>query len=169
MARYQYTSAARVETADHAYPQRHTAPQRSFEVLEGQGLDARVRESVSSEFLSKIKMVLAVALLVVTVGVVRVGLCAATVSTLQATSMLESKLDTAEALESQLKVERSVMYSSSRIDKIATQNYGMVKATASETIDVSDSSATSDATSATQANGDAVQSSDEAQADAAVA
>ena len=61
------------------------------------------------------------------------------------------------------------MYSSSRIDKIATQNYGMVKATASETIDVSDSSATSDATSEAQANGDAVQSSDEAQADAAVA
>ena len=168
MARYQ-SSAARIEPVERTRPQRRHEPRRDFEVVEGQGLDARVREGVSPQFVRRVRMALLAAVLVVAVGIVRVSLCAAAVSTLKATESLEAEVDAAESLESQLKVERSVMYSSSRIDKIATQNYGMVKASESETIDVSDASAAADGSQDAQADGDAVQSSDAAQADAAVA
>lgn len=136
MARYDYSSAARLEAVETVRPVRHVRPRPQFEVVEGAGLDARARAGVGEEILAKIQLVVVTAAVLMGLGAVRVGLCSQTVSALQQTASLRSEIKQAQALEDELKVEHSVMYSSVRIEKIATQNYGMVQATEAETISV---------------------------------
>ena len=100
-------------------------------------------------------------------GACRVALSTATVSTLQANSALRSQIKEAQTLNEDLQVEKSVLSSSSRISRMATQNYGMTLSTNREVVDLSSASdsaatastdATSASASASSADGDAAQS-----------
>ncbi len=106
----------------------------AFEIVEGAGLDARVRQGVSDLFLSRVRMaVLAISVFAV-LAITRVTLYAATASALQANAELRGQIKTAQSLENDLKVTTSTLSNSSRIDRIATQNYGMVRASQTEII-----------------------------------
>jgi cell division protein FtsL len=106
----------------------------AFEVVTGGGLDAKARQGVSPFFLSCIKMAAIIVAFVVALGGVRVTLTAATVTTLQANAQLQTQIEDACDYCDALQVERSVLSSASRINRIATQNYGMVYCEAAETL-----------------------------------
>ena len=81
--------------------------------------------------------------------------------------ILRSQIKEAQTLNEDLQVEKSVLSSSSRISRIATQNYGMTLSTNREVVDLSSASdsaatastdATSASASASSADGDAAQS-----------
>ena len=132
-----------------------------FEVVRGGGLDARVRSGVTAQFWSRFELFVACALAFATIGICRVALTAATVSNLTQANALEEKISTSASANSDLKIERSVLSSSSRVNAIATQNYGMVLSTDTEAMDASakGAKATSDA-AALQASAKDAQSSD---------
>ena len=67
---------------------------------------------------------------------VRVGIASATVALLSANTTLSAQIDEATSLNDQLRVQRSVLSSNSRITRIATQNYGMVLTSDSVTVDL---------------------------------
>lgn len=123
---------------------------RNLEVINGAGLDAGVRQGVSPKFLARLKVIVAAVCVFVVIGCARVALTSATVSALQANSSLRSQIKTAQSLQSDLVVQRSVLTSSSRIVRIATQNYGMVLATSSESLVITGAQA-ADATSGEEA------------------
>ena len=124
--RYQGSEAYSVRAAERAWERPSQNPSPSFEVVSGGGLDARVRQGVSREFLTRVRAVVLIAALFFAVNLARVALSAATVSVLQANSDLTSQISEAQTLSSNLKIERSVLSSNARISRIATQNYGMV-------------------------------------------
>ena len=135
-----------------------------FEVVRGGGLDARVRSGVSAAFWTRFKLFVACALAFAVIGICRVALTAATVSNLTQANALEEMISTSASANSDLKIERSVLSSSSRINAIATQNYGMVPSTDTESMDASakGAAASAKATSddAQQASAKDAQSSD---------
>ncbi|RRF91292.1 MAG: cell division protein FtsL [Coriobacteriaceae bacterium] len=139
----------------NAYERPREDPRRSFEVVEGGGLDARVRRGVSTTFWSRFKLVIACALVLAAVGVARVALTAAAVSNMMGSSSLEQKIKTAETTNSDLKIERSVLSSSSRVNAIATQNYGMVPSTSSESMSVSGEKSAASTSTSTSTSGSA--------------
>ena len=130
-------------------------PRRSFEVVPGGGLDARARRGVSPQFVARVRAALAVAALVIALGLVRVVLSSATVSLLEQNSALAEEIETAQTLSTDLRIERSVLSSNARISRIATQNYGMVLPSERVTV-VFDDPAAEEA--AADAHGDAAQS-----------
>ena len=99
---------------------------RSFEVLDGRGLDAQVRAGVTPLILSVAKAAFLAATLVVALGVARVTLSVATVNTMQDNRAVETQIDEAAAYCDELQIERSILASATRINTIATQNLGMV-------------------------------------------
>ena len=105
---------------------RNLEPQPSFEVVTGGGLDARARAGVSSEFLARVKMVIAAAILIFVLGTLRVALTSMTVAQLSANAQMREEISNYTTNNDNLRVERSLMSSAARIDRIATQNYGMV-------------------------------------------
>lgn len=107
-------------------PARSTESQPSFEVVSGGGLDARVRAGVSSEFLARVKMVVAAAVLLFVLGSLRVALTSMTVAQLSANAEMREQISDFITNNDNLRVERSLMSSAGRIDRIAVQNYGMV-------------------------------------------
>lgn len=154
----------------------------SFEVVTGGGLDARARAGVSPVFLSRVKAAVATSLFVLGLFACRVALTTATVSTLQSNASIKTEIKNAQSINDDLQVERSVLSSSSRISRIATQNYGMTLSTDREVIDVSATDASSDvetdataettsdssSTDATASDGDAAQTSSDAETTASV-
>ncbi|MBQ3266679.1 MAG: hypothetical protein IJI16_07505 [Atopobiaceae bacterium] len=134
-------SYAGSEAVSLAYAERSQAYERAalrpaFEVVNGAGLDARVRQGVSDDFITKVRIALVAVVTVVVLGACRIGICAMTLTTLQSNSALRAEIKQAQALETDLKVTSSLLSDSSRIDRIATQNYGMVKVTDYETISI---------------------------------
>ncbi len=127
---YTGSEAYRLDASEGALNQRRARP--SFEVVEGAGLDARVRRGVSASFLARIRIVAVVAVILAVISIARVGVFAATVSVLSENTTMRSDLKEARSTEDELKIERSVLSSSSRIARIATQNYGMVRADSTE-------------------------------------
>lgn len=106
------------------------APQgaRSFETIEGAGLDARERAGVSRQVLSTLKVFAAVAAVFMVLSAARVGVFTYAATILSQNSTMRSELKEARSLQDDLRVQRSVLSSASRIDRIATQSYGMVLA-----------------------------------------
>lgn len=104
------------------------APQgaRSFETIEGAGLDARERAGVSRQVLSTLKALAAVAAIFIVLSAARVGAFTYAATILSQNSTMRSELKGARSLQDDLRVQRSVLSSASRIDRIATQSYGMV-------------------------------------------
>lgn len=133
--------------------------QPSLEVVPGGGLDARARAGVSPLFVARLRVVLAVAAVLITLGVARVALSAATVSLLQESAELSTQISEAQTLNNELRAERSALASNSRISRIATQNYGMVLSTESVTLTLDDDSADVE----DEADEEAAQSTDEAE------
>lgn len=140
--RYQGSEALDMEFAERGAALEREAARPSFEVVPGGGLDARARRGVSAQFLANAKTILKIAAVVLIVGMVRVALTTATVSTLKANSSLRSAVEDAQNLNDDLKIERAVLSSNSRISRIATQNYGMALSSDAVSVDLSADAAT---------------------------
>ena len=119
------------------------APQgaRSFETIEGAGLDARERAGVSRQVLSTLKVLAVVAAIFMVLSAARVGVFTYAATILSQNSTMRSELKEARSLQDDLRVQRSVLSSASRIDRIATQSYGMVLAGDSVKLAVGDAEA----------------------------
>ena len=136
MARYGSEAVARAIQFEHEYaPEQST--RTSFEVVPGGGLDADARRGVSSQFIQRVKLIAVAAALFLTLGVVRIGISTATVSTLQANSVIRNEMRATTATNDSLRVSRSLLASTTRIERIATQNYGMTLETNRPVVDVS--------------------------------
>lgn len=137
MARYGSEAVARTTQLEHEYaPEQST--RSSFEVVPGGGLDADARRGVSSQFIQRVKLIAVAAALFLTLGVVRIGISTATVSTLQANNVIRNEMRATTATNDSLRVSRSLLASTTRIERIATQNYGMTLETNRPVVDVSD-------------------------------
>lgn len=137
MARFGSEAVARTTQFEHEYaPEQST--RSSFEVVPGGGLDADARRGVSSQFIQRVKLVAVAAALFLTLGVVRIGISTATVSTLQANNVIRNEMRATTATNDSLRVSRSLLASTTRIERIATQNYGMTLETNRPVVDVSD-------------------------------
>jgi len=137
MARYGSEAVARTTQFEHEYaPEQST--RSSFEVVSGGGLDADARRGVSSQFIQRVKLIAVAAALFLTLGVVRIGISTATVSTLQANNVIRNEMRATTATNDSLRVSRSLLASTTRIERIATQNYGMTLETNRPVVDVSD-------------------------------
>ena len=136
MARYGSEAVARTTQFEHEYaPEQST--RTSFEVVPGGGLDADARRGVSSQFIQRVKLIAVAAALFLTLGVVRIGISTATVSTLQANNVIRNEMRATTATNDSLRVPRSLLASTTRIERIATQNYGMTLETNRPVVDVS--------------------------------
>ena len=136
MARYGLEAVARTTQFEHEYaPEQST--RTSFEVVPGGGLDADARRGVSSQFIQRVKLIAVAAALFLTLGVVRIGISTATVSTLQANNVIRNEMRATTATNDSLRVSRSLLASTTRIERIATQNYGMTLETNRPVVDVS--------------------------------
>ena len=155
---YTGSEAYRLDASEGALNQRRARP--SFEVVEGAGLDARVRRGVSASFLARIRIVAVVAVILAVISIARVGVFAATVSVLSENTTMRSDLKEARSTEDELKIERSVLSSSSRIDRIATQNYGMVRADSTEQMSAGSVAAAASDSSASDEGSDQATSGD---------
>ena len=137
MARYGSEAVARTTQFEHEYaPEQST--RLSFEVVPGGGLDADARRGVSSQFIQRVKLIAVAAALFLTLGVVRIGISTATVSTLQANNVIRNEMRATTATNDSLRVSRSLLASTTRIERIANQNYGMTLETNRPVVDVSD-------------------------------
>ena len=139
------------------------APQgaRSFETIEGAGLDARERAGVSRQVLSTLKVLAVVAAVFMVLSAARVGVFTYAATILSQNSTMRSELKEARSLQDDLRVQRSVLSSASRIDRIATQSYGMVLAGDSVRLAVGDAeaAAATEAEAETSASADAQETS----------
>ena len=136
MARYGSEAVARTTQFEHEYaPEQST--RTSFEVVPGGGLDADARRGVSSQFIQRVKLIAVAAALFLRLGVVRIGISTATVSTLQANNVIRNEMRATTATNDSLRVSRSLLASTTRIERIATQNYGMTLETNRPVVDVS--------------------------------
>lgn len=137
------------------------APQgaRSFETIEGAGLDARERAGVSRQVLSTLKVLAAVAAIFMVLSAARVGVFTYAATILSQNSTMRSELKEARSLQDDLRVQRSVLSSASRIDRIATQSYGMVLAGDSVKLAVGDAEAAAAAETEASASADAQETS----------
>ncbi|MBM6817388.1 cell division protein FtsL [Olsenella uli] len=145
-------------------------PLRSFEVVPGGGLDARARRGVSPQFVARVRAAVAVAALVIALGLVRVVLSSATVAVLEQNASLAEQIESAQTLSTDLRVERSVLSSNARISRIATQNYGMTLPSERLTVDLGDGAEGQGAPEAGEApaDGEAAQPTDATGGNAAV-
>ena len=135
MARYGSEAVARTTQFEHEYaPEQST--RTSFEVVPGGGLDADARRGVSSQFIQRVKLIAVAVALFLTLGVVRIGISTATVSTLQANNVIRNEMRATTATNDSLRVSRSLLASTTRIERIATQNYGMTLETNRPVVDV---------------------------------
>ena len=137
MARYGSEAVARTTQFEHEYaPEQST--RSSFEVVPGGGLDADARRGVSSQFIQRVKLIAVAAVLFLMLGVVRIGISTATVSTLQSNNVIRNEMRATTVTNDSLRISRSLLASTTRIERIATQNYGMTLETNRPVIDVSD-------------------------------
>ena len=137
MARYGSEAVARTTQFEHEYaPEQST--RTSFEVVPGGGLDADARRGVSSQFIQRVKLIAVAAALFLTLGVVRIGISTATVSTLQSNNVIRNEMRATTVTNDSLRISRSLLASTTRIERIATQNYGMTLETNRPVVDVSD-------------------------------
>ena len=135
MARYGSEAVARTTQFEHEYaPEQST--RTSFEVVPGGGLDADARRGVSSQFIQRVKLIAVAAALFLTLGVVRIGISTATVSTLQANNVIRNEMRATTVTNDSLRISRSLLASTTRIERIATQNYGMTLETNRPVVDV---------------------------------
>lgn len=145
--------------------------QATLRTVAGEGADARARAGVTSEFLAKYKAFLVVVAIVGALCVARVGTFALAAGIMADNATMRTQIEESTTLANQLRIQRSVLSSTSRIDRIATQTYGMVAADSAEQMTAGAASAAAEQQAAEQAADEVAdttseQASDEA-ADAA--
>lgn len=106
--------------------------QATLRTVAGEGADARARAGVTSEFLAKYKTFLVVVAIVGALCVARVGTFALAAGIMADNATMRTQIEESTTLANQLRIQRSVLSSTSRIDRIATQTYGMVAADSAE-------------------------------------
>ena len=104
----------------------------------------------------------------IALGLVRVVLSSATVSLLEQNTALAEEIETAQALSTDLRIERSVLSSNARISRIATQNYGMVLPSERLTVDLDATADATDEGGQAASDGEAAQPADATGGNAAV-
>ena len=82
-------------------------------------------------------MAVAAMAMVFVLGAARVALTAQTVTMLEDISVAEGTVAAARITRTELQVERSALSSADRIQRIATENYGMVYASDVDTVTIS--------------------------------
>ena len=123
---YRGSEAERLDYIERPWEYEETRPH--FDVVEGGGAAIRARQDAAAQFNIMVRLAVVAIVTFVIVGIVRVSITSATVSHLCANVDLQSKISDAEDLNASLRVERSVLSNSTRIVRIATENYGMVHA-----------------------------------------
>ncbi len=109
---------------------------RPLSLHEGGGVDARVRHEASHSLSLLVRSVVAITLVLAVLGGLRVVLTVQTVNTLKHVNEVESNVSEALDARNELMMERSVLSNTDRIQRIATENYGMIYANEVETITV---------------------------------
>lgn len=108
-----------------------------FTVREGRGLSTKPRKGTDPKFFALSKTLLGVCVLVMVIGLVRVALASATTQALSANKNLHVQIQEAQELSGNLQVEVSVLGRATRINKIATEQYGMVNSIGLDKLDMS--------------------------------
>lgn len=134
---------------------------RPLSVHEGGRRDARSREAAAPAF-APLGLIAVLAVFLVALGCARVALTVQNVVLLNDLNIAETNIERAMDTRTELQIERSALTSTDRIQRIATQNYGMVYATDVETITV-------DMSQDTSASADDAQLADDADAACTVA
>lgn len=165
--RYQGSEALNIDFVEGGEALEQAA-RPSFQVLPGGGLDARARKGVSAQFIANVRAVIVLAAVLIAIGLVRVAISSATVVALSNNSTLRSEVSDAKNLNDELKIERAVLSSNSRIARIATQNYGMVLSSDALSVEVGEAAAAEQA-AAEQAQAAAEQAQQAADESAAAA
>lgn len=142
-----------------AYQDVLDAPVREpLSVHQGGGLDARFDSEAMSSLAKVIKIAIAATFIFVVFGGARVALTTQTVQALQNVREVRDTLADATDMQTQLQIERSALLSSDRIQKIATESYGMVYASEVDTISIdagqTQGSPSADSAAAAAAQGD---------------
>lgn len=132
---YRGTQAARIDYANRAW-EYEVVERPHFDVVEGGGADARVRSGVTSDFVAAVRLVALIVAAFVILGSIRVALTSATVTLLRSNLTVQADIAKAEDLNSALRIERSVLANTTRIMRIATENYDMVYAMNNEHVSV---------------------------------
>lgn len=125
---YRGTEARRLDYVERQWGY-EVAERPAFDVVEGGGIDAHVRRGVTPDFIVYVRLAMVAIAAFVILGAGRVALTTATVTCLQSNLEMQANIEAAEAANSSLRIERSVLSNTTRITRIATQNYGMVYAT----------------------------------------
>ena len=116
------------------YRQAQTLPvRRPLSVVEG-GRNSRRASQTASAPARALALVLALGVCFAVLGAIRIAFTTATVTSLRQIERAESSLAEEQATMTELQVERSVLSSADRIQRIATQNYGMVYASEVDTV-----------------------------------
>ena len=119
---YQSSEARRIDVPTFA-----DAADR-LNVLEGGGLDQMARRSASPTFLKAAVCAVALMITLFIVGSVSIALTSGSVSILQSNETLSSQISQAADANADLRIACSLLSSSDRIGRIATQNLHMVYA-----------------------------------------
>ncbi len=108
-----------------------------FIVHDGAGLDSQRREGVGVAFLSQMKLLAAVAVVLTAMFVARVVIANATVVTMSQVNNVKAEISQLQETGSELQVEYSILSRGTRISEIATVQYGMVAPSDTETLELS--------------------------------
>ena len=120
-----------------AYQDVLEAPVREpLSVHQGGGLDARTDNEAMSSLAKLIKVGIVITVLFAVLGGVRVALTAETVTLLEQVRTARDTVAAATDTRTELQIERSALLSSDRIQRIATESYGMVYASDVDTISI---------------------------------
>lgn len=161
---YEGSAARRLDAYEEAYAPRSSQAQPSFGVVEGAGLDAQARKGVSAQFIAALKYAGMAFALISVICVARIFVFSAAASVLTSNLTMRAELKDVQANCSELRIERSVLSNSDRIERIATQAYGMVLADGSETLTIGDAAAAAEAAAEAEAAEAAAQAEAEAKA-----
>ncbi len=101
-------------------------PRPSFELIEGEGLDRQARSSLDPSWKRAFHVFLVVLAVISALAVARVQLTVQCVEALSENAQLQAEVADAREQVQSLAVESSTLSSLERIERIATQNLGMV-------------------------------------------
>ena len=133
---YSRSAALAYESPDYEYE----APSRRkrLSVVSGGGLDAQARKGVSKGFVNTLQVFLLAVIVFFALGAVRVAITTQTVTLLRENATMQAGIEETLDRNDSLRVERSTLSSSERIVAIATDNYDMHLASASESLTLPD-------------------------------
>lgn len=105
----------------------------SFEVVAGEGLDARARAGASPAFLRAVATACAAVVVLLVLGVARVALSTQAMSMLQSNARVQAQIDQVAQDNDTLRLERTKLSDAGRLRALAT-GYGMVSADSTEAV-----------------------------------